>query len=134
MKCSTECVVVILLFFIFIFYATYGGVQYVPYESAKSLSIYPYENFVDFPDIIRNASENNEVSVSQSTIGVRNVFQTDGLTAGIYGVDNSIDSVSKLEGSHECIGNSFGYSNSKGGLCLTDDVRNQLTSRGGNFQ
>ena len=131
MNCSIECFMVVLLFLIFISYATYGGVQYVPYEPANSF--YRYENFVDFPDRLTNAAENQEVSVGQSTMGVRNVFQN-GLSAGVYGNDHSIDVVSKLQGSHDCIGNSFGYTNSKGGLCFTEEVSKQLTSRGGNFQ
>ena len=135
MKISFEAGLVILLFFVVIFYANFGGSSYVPYVENNMFSkMYPYEGFTDFPSKVSNAADVNGVEngVQDTTKGSRGIFEGNGLQAGIYGDFTPIDEVSKLKGSPECVGNSMGYSNSLGGLCFTEDLKKKLTSRGGN--
>ena len=135
MKVSFEAGLVILLFFVVILYANFGGSSYVPYVENNMFSkMYPYEGFTDFPSKVSNAANVNGVehAVQEATKGARAIFEGNGLQAGIYGDFTPIDEVSKLKGSPECVGNSMGYSNSLGGLCFTEDLKKKLTSRGGN--
>jgi len=135
MKLSFESGLVILLFFVVIFYANFGGSSYVPYAENNLFSkMYPYEGFTDFPSKVNNAANANGIEhvVQEATKGARAIFEGSGLQAGIYGDFTPIDEVSKLKGSPECVGNSMGYSNSLGGLCFTEDLKRKMTSRGGN--
>lgn len=135
MKISFEGGLVILLFVVVIFYANFGGSTYVPYTKNTLFSkMYPYEGFEDFPGRVRGAANvsGKENGIETATKGVRNVFEGKGLQGGIYGDFRSIDEVSKLKGSAECVGKSMGYSNSLGGLCIGDDLKKKMTTRGGN--
>lgn len=135
MKISFEGGLVILLFIVVILYANFGGSSYIPYTKDSLFShMYPYEGFTDFPSAVKDAANTNglESSIQDATKGTRNIFESSGLQAGIYGDYSPIDEVSKLKGSPDCVGNSMGYSNSLGGLCFTEDLKKKLTSRGGN--
>jgi len=129
--------VVLFLFFCVIFMSSYAGIKYSPYKKETLFSReYPYEAFGNqFPEVSHNAaSVENEESVETDTKGVLGIFEADGLKASALNTtDQSIDMVSKLKGSPECVGSSMGYSNSKGGLCWTPELKNQFSSRGGNL-
>ena len=135
MKITFEGGLVILLFVVVIFYANFGGSSYSPYVKNDLFSkMYPYEAFTDYPLRVNNAANvgGDEKNVEASTKGVRNIFEDSHLQGGIYGDFKVIDEVSQLKGSHECVGKSMGYSNSKGGLCFTEELKKKMTSRGGN--
>ena len=55
-----------------------------------------------------------------------------GLEPSVYGTDKPIDRFSGTPGSVSCDKISSGLSNSKGGLCLTDEQTKLLRTRGGN--
>jgi hypothetical protein len=114
--------------------SSYAGMKYTPYQKESLFSReYPYEAFSN--QILNSAaSVENEESVETDTKGVLGIFEADGLKASAISTGNqSIDAVSKLKGSPECVGSSMGYSNSKGGLCWTPELKNQFLSRGGNL-
>lgn len=143
MKLSKVCklpvafYVVLFLFICVIFMSSYAGIKYSPYKKESLFSReYPYEGFSNhFPEVSHNAaSVETEESVETDTKGVLGIFEADGLKASAVSTGNqSIDMVSKLKGSPECVGSSMGYSNSKGGLCWTPELMSQFSSRGGNL-
>jgi len=114
--------------------SSYAGLKYTPYNKQSHFSReYPYEAFNN-QFLSSAASVEKEESVETDTKGVLGIFEADGLKASaVSTTDQSIDMVSKLKGSPECVGSSMGYSNSKGGLCWTAELKNQFLSRGGNL-
>jgi hypothetical protein len=84
-----------------------------------SLNPYPYEGF---------QSELQE-NKNSSTVGGLGTFEAEGLKAAPLDVPSIHDPVSKLKGSPEC---KSIYTNSSGGLCLTDEVKRAFDTRGGN--
>jgi hypothetical protein len=133
-KLPIEYYIVIFLFVVVIFMSVYGNVSsYLGHNEAKSLSMYPYENFESgFSQSAHGAAnvDGKEASILEETKGVLGVFEADGLKASPIDSPPFFDPISKLKGSPECTGTSGGYSNSLGGLCLTEDVRKVLSKRG----
>jgi len=122
-KLPMEYYVVIFLLVVVIFMSMYcNNISYTPYVMMNtSLNPYPYEGF---------QSEVQEKKDS-TTAGSLGTFEAEGLKAAPLDVPSIHDPVSKLKGSHECVGSSV-YTNSSGGLCLTDDVKRAFDTRGGN--
>tara|TARA_B100000123_G_C25688980_1_gene409898 strand:- start:130 stop:435 length:306 start_codon:yes stop_codon:yes gene_type:complete len=56
----------------------------------------------------------------------------EGLKPSLYSEEKEIDSFSKTKGSIACIGDSSGLHNSLGALCLSEQQKNLLSTRGGN--
>jgi len=121
-KLPIEYYVVIALIFIVIFMSIYTAKSYQPYEINSSLNPYPYEGFQN-----EQVYDSNTMNVN----GGLGTFETEVLKASPIDVPSIHDPVSKLQGKHECVGQSI-YTNSSGGLCLTDDVRRAFETRGGN--
>jgi hypothetical protein len=127
--------VVIFLFIVVILMSIYGnGADYAPFHISTSLSPYPYEGFKsEFPQKVHNAasSSGQEAPVLQGNKGVLGIFEAEGLKAAPVEAPSLHDPISKLKGSTECVGQSP-YSNSLGGLCITEDAKQAFGSRGGN--
>lgn len=130
-----EYYVVIFLFVVVILMSIYGNdADYNAFESPSSLNLYKYEGFKsDLPSKVHAAANvsGQENPALQGTKGVLGIFEADGLKASPIDAPALYDPMSKMQGSAECVGTST-YSNSLGGLCLTDDVKKALCSRGGN--
>lgn len=120
-KLPIEYYVVIALILIVIFMSIYSAKSYQPYEIETSLNPYPYEGFQNEQD----------TSNTTSVKGGLGTFEAEALQASPIDVPSIHDPVSKLQGKQECTGKSV-YSNSSGGLCLTDEVRRAFDTRGGN--
>lgn len=135
-KLPMEYYFVFFLFLIVIGMSIYGnGAGYHAFGEARSLSMYNYENFETNVSQHAHSAANvsgQEGPALQSTKGVLGMFEVEGLKAAPVDAPSLVDPVSRLKGSPECVGQSNGYSNSMGGLCLTDDVRQQFMTRGGN--
>lgn len=56
----------------------------------------------------------------------------EGLKPSLYSKEKEIDSFSKTKGSITCIGDSSGLHNSLGALCLSEQQKSLLSTRGGN--
>ena len=137
LKLPIEYYVVFILFIIVIGMSIYGnGVGYIAFAPrSKNLTPSAYENFQNQFQLPVHGAANvskTEVSVLQDTKVPLGVFEAQGLKAAPLDAPPLVDPVSKLRGSPECVGNSSGYSNSLGGLCLSDEVKKQFASRGGN--
>lgn len=134
MKMPVEYYLVIFLFLVVIFMSTSTAGEPLPFHFDTSLTPYSYEGFrSDFPEKVHAAANVNgqESSAVLGNKGVLGIFEAEGLKAAPVEAPGLYDPVSKLSGAPECVGQSV-YSNSKGGLCLTDDIRNAFNSRGGN--
>jgi hypothetical protein len=123
-KLPIEYYVVIVLLFIVISMSIYSAKSYQPYEINTSLNGYPYEGF-------QNEQEYNSNSNTMNVKGGLGTFEAEAIKASPIDAPSIHDPVSKLQGKHECVGQSI-YTNSSGGLCLTDDVRRAFETRGGN--
>jgi hypothetical protein len=132
-----EYYVVIFLFVVVILMSVYGnGADYAPFRINTSLSPYQYEGFKsEFPQKVHNASSvsGQEVPVLQGNKGVLGIFEAEGLKAAPVDSPSLHDPISKLKGSTDCVGQSP-YSNSLGGLCITEEAKKTFCSRGGNHQ
>ena len=63
----------------------------------------------------------------------KNVFGFNGLYCDPLAADAKIDIIGNTKANKECVNNSLGLSKSTGGLCLSEDQVNLLTTRGGNM-
>jgi len=137
LKLPIEYYAVFFLFIVVIGMSIYkNGLGYRAFCSPNSsLNMYSYENFENaFSEPTHSAASVNgtQGSVLQDTNGVLGVFEADGLKASPINALPLSDPVSMLKGSPSCVGTSNGYSNSMGGLCLSEDVKTQFQTRGGN--
>jgi len=128
----------------------------VGYSSAKTLHEYPYEGF----ESVQNAFEKrySEALTTQKTAeymtpaspvpgpvplagaekkeGFEPMVQPlkvagfSGLQSGAYGSEQAIGFMYNNEGSTTC--KSYGYTNSKGNICMSESDIKLLTTRGGN--
>lgn len=133
---APEFIVVFVLFILVIFFATCDSCH-----SVKSYNHYPnesmFEGFSELPGVISNpeyvpASVGQPPSVESSAEGPLSVFGFKGIYAAPYGKDAPIDPLFNQKGDNKCVGQSSGYSDSKGGLCLSNDVKKLFMTRGGN--
>jgi hypothetical protein len=105
-------------------------------------NIYPYEGFHQRLIPLNYTSVNDPsnafddttsiFSIQSKMLDCKKVSGFDGM--GVFCTpttpENKIDIYSQAEGKLDC--KSYGYSNSKGGLCMDKIMINQLQSRGGN--
>ena len=125
--------IIIGLFLIVLLMSNYAG-SYVPYTKMNLFSKeYPYEGFIsDYPENIHEANLLQEPEVKKDTNGVLGFFNKLQGSPISNGSDVSIDVLSTLPASSECVGISSGYSKSLGGICLDESTKTLLTTRGMN--
>lgn len=115
---DVEFYVVIFLFLVVIFISVFGNTARVsPYQINSSLSPYPYEAF--------QAEDEDEEEDKHKKEGMQGMVGSNLNAAPFY------DPISKLEGKTSCVGNSP-YSNSLGGLCISNEAKNAIVTRGNN--
>jgi hypothetical protein len=149
MKTGLVSIIGLLLVLFLVMMLTRSGV--VGYSSSKTLTAYPYEGF----ESVQNAFEKRysealtpaspvpgPVPVAGaekkdgSTEGFEPMVQPlkvagfSGLQSGAFGDEKAIGFMYNNEGSTTC--KSYGYTNSKGNICMSDSDIKLLTTRGGN--
>ena len=126
--------VILGLFIIVLFMSNYAGSSYVPYRKMNIFSNeYPYEGFItDYPENIHEALPMNQPEVKSDTNGVLGFFNNLQGAPIPNGSEASIDVLSTLPASPDCVGSSAGYSKSLGGVCLDESTKQLLTTRGFN--
>ena len=98
---------------------------------------YPYEGFANL-EYLNNDPKTSDLMVNkhllenQNAADCKKVRGFDGLFCKPYVADNTIDKFSAVQGDPKCFGQSSGLSNSKGSLCLGDNLTRMLQTRGGN--
>jgi hypothetical protein len=124
----------IVLLFVVVLLMSAGKQGFQPYEKSNMWSSFRREGFQSgFPLHAHSAASvsGSEKPALESSKGVLGVFEEDGLKASSLEVKPINDPMSKLRGGQDCVGKS-NYSNSLGGLCITDNIKDQLVTRGGN--
>lgn len=143
MKTGIVSILGLLLVLFLVMMLARNGV--VGYSSTKTLAEYPYEGF----ESVQNAFEKryseamtaNPASpvpgpVPEKKEGFEPMVQAlkvagfSGLQSGAYGDEKAIGFMYNNEGSTTC--KSYGYTNSKGNICLSESDIKLLTTRGGN--
>lgn len=119
-----------ILVLVIIMFTTCSCVSFMPYdEKTVFLKQYQYEGLTNAtPPSVEKSAKNNEDKR-------QHVVKKEGFEGSSYNQEIPIDKFDpygKTKGSTECIGNSSSLSNSKGGLCLSDEQIYLLKSRGGN--
>jgi hypothetical protein len=76
---------------------------------------------------------NKQYLMNQPNAECKKVFGFDGLYCTPENSGNKLDKIGSSQGSAKCVGKSSGLSNSLGGLCLDDNQKKLLSTRGGNM-
>ena len=98
----------------------------VGYSSVKTLNEYPYEGFEQMQEKFEQRQEAFEPMDSP----VIKVSGFKGVQSGAYGDEKIIGFMYNNEANTSC--KPFGYTNSKGNICLSPEDIKLLTTRGGN--
>jgi len=98
---------------------------------------YPYEGFHTL-EYLNNNQKVSDLTVNNNLINNANASDCkkirgfNGLFCKPYVADSKIDIFSDVKGDPSCFGQSSGLSNSKGSLCLGNELTQMLQTRGGN--
>jgi len=141
MKYNTSIMIAVIVFFVIIFTTTCGCTRFVPYNSAGAFTKeFPYEGFAnvhsptEYSTATTNATTDTYKSflINPDTDSCKKIYGFDGLYCKPYDADKKLDPFSDTKGSASCVGSSSGLTNSMGGLCLSDEQKRLLVTRGGN--
>jgi hypothetical protein len=141
MKISTSLILIFVATVIVILSLTCSCMKYVPYsEDTIFAKQFPYEGFTSNHPPLEYTTTPGQTSIDSyqsfsidpTVSDCKRVYGFDGLYCKPYVADNIINPFAETKGSAQCTGKSSGLSNSQGGLCLTDNQKNLLATRGGN--
>uniref|UniRef100_A0A6C0JJP5 Uncharacterized protein n=1 Tax=viral metagenome TaxID=1070528 RepID=A0A6C0JJP5_9ZZZZ len=93
---------------------------------------FPYEGFSNIESSNSDPYINDLMIKNANANDCKKVHGIDGLFCKPFVADSRIDRFSEAKGSASCFGKSSGLSNSKGSLCLGNDLTTLLRTRGGN--
>jgi hypothetical protein len=122
-----------------------GTVNVQPYSfSSSTLPQYPYkENFDNYDQLTYSTKDTNKSiddiylmntePAKPTSCGLvsKRINGINGLFCSMNNENSDIDTYSDAKGSLSCDG--YGYSNSKGGLCMDNKQKELLMTRGGNM-
>ena len=121
--------------------AILSGVPSTKYNMPLYAKSFPYEGF-NQRDPLGYTPVNNPTDAFDDTLSVRQIqpkmldckkvsgFDGMGVFCTPTTPESKVDIYSDAKGNADCVG--YGYSNSKGGLCMDDAMMSQLKTRGGN--
>lgn len=137
---SPEFIFVVVVFLLILFVSNYGSTKVVSYSAvSKKLPMFPYqEGATNMED-----EDNKKKQKKTEDVDAVSKFFTEkpdetpsssseGFQGSPYGQEKALDPIGSLSSSSECVGRSFGLTNTTGGICLTPDVKQLLQSRGNN--
>ena len=105
----------------------------VGYSSVKSLNEYPYEGFAQIQEEFEARDENEKKyaeALSPMDSPAIKVDGFKGIQSGAYGNEKIIGFMYNNDANPSC--KPYGYTNSKGNICLSPEDIKMLTTRGGN--
>ena len=110
----------------------------VGYSSAKTLNEYPYEGFAQMQEKFNAREKENNYAEALSPMEAFEAMDSPaikvdgfkGIQSGAYGDEKIIGFMYNNEANTSC--KPFGYTNSKGNICMSPEDIKMLTSRGGN--
>ena len=100
----------------------------VGYSSVKSLNEYPYEGFGQMQEKF-DARDEKEAFEPMDSPAIK-VSGFKGVQSGAYGDEKIIGFMYNNDANPSC--KPYGYTNSKGNICMSPEDIKMLTSRGGN--
>ena len=100
----------------------------VGYSSVKSLNEYPYEGFAQMQEKF-DARDEKEAFEPMDSPAIK-VSGFKGVQSGAYGDEKIIGFMYNNDANPSC--KPYGYTNSKGNICLSPEDIKMLTTRGGN--
>jgi len=154
---DTRLLSIIGLLLVIFIAAMLANSSVVGYSSAKSLTEYPYEGFAQIQEKFKARDETTQYSPAEAfgpmdeyekkkyaeAFGSMNSASTltsetpalkvagfNGLQSGAYGDEKIIGFMYNNDANTTC--KPFGYTNSKGNICLSEGDIKMLTTRGGN--
>ena len=154
---DTRLLSIIGLLLVIFIAAMLANSSVVGYSSAKSLTEYPYEGFAEIQEKFKARDETTQHSPAEAfgpmdeyekkkyaeAFGSMNSASTltsetpalkvagfNGLQSGAYGDEKIIGFMYNNDANTTC--KPFGYTNSKGNICLSEGDIKMLTTRGGN--
>ncbi len=111
-----------------------GNSGIVGYSSNKTLIEYPYEGFSEIKEKFEARDENEKKNFAEAFSPMESspikVSGFSGLQSGAYGDEKAIGFMYNNDSGSAC--KSYGYTNSKGNICLSESDVKLLTTRGGN--
>ena len=102
----------------------------VGYSSVKTLNEYPYEGFAQMQEKFNARDEKETEAFEPMDSPAIKVAGFNGIQSGAYGDEKIIGFMYNNESNTSC--KPFGYTNSKGNICMSPEDIKMLTSRGGN--
>ncbi len=133
---DTRLLSIIGLLLVIFIGAMLGNSGVVGYSSAKTLKEYPYEGFAQIKEKFeaRDQYEKKQYAKAEAFEPMDSpaikVAGFNGLQSGAYGDEKIIGFMYNNDSNTTC--KPFGYTNSKGNICLSDGDIKLLTTRGGN--
>jgi hypothetical protein len=142
MKLNFFNILVIVLFVLIITFTTVASCSnYKPYRADTIFEKHgKFEGFANNDQMLHYSdTKTNAVADTNTQFAIdgqgecKKIFGFDGLFCGPKEGPHSVDTIGSAKGSLECVGKSSGLSNSMGGLCLDENQKNLLATRGGNM-
>lgn len=113
-------------------YIPYTPVQYHPFEGFSNYSSGTNINYSNVNNNLNTDDGIEKYTTEQKQLDCDSYYGFNGLFCKPGVADTSIDIFSKASSDPSCLGNSSGLSNSKGSLCLDNNMVTMLKTRGGN--
>jgi hypothetical protein len=158
MKFRPLYIAIIAILFVIVVMASSAGATFVPYSKDTLFSReYPYEGMVSGPAPVMQGNANAAPAVPEKeTESAKPVSMSDSISAWFGGntckskkgdcrkvegfalqpapfaESPTIDRYGKTPSGPECIGQGSGYSKSLGPLCMSEEDKRMLSTRGGN--
>ncbi len=138
---DTRMISIIGLLLVIIIGVMLGNSGIVGYSSNKTLIEYPYEGFSEIKEKFEARDENEKKNFAEAFSSAKEAFSPmesspikvsgfSGLQSGAYGDEKAIGFMYNNDSGSAC--KSYGYTNSKGNICLSESDVKLLTTRGGN--
>ena len=137
MKKGFSNIIIVVVIFSVIAYTILVSTTIVqPYsEDTIFARQFPYEGFSNYGNVDDSPNTDggvNDLLLQKSGAECTKVYGFNGLFCKPFVADSTIDKFSEVKGDPSCYGKSSGLSNSKGSLCLDQNLQNMLRTRGGN--
>jgi Tfp pilus assembly protein PilV len=134
--------IIVLIVLVMLSAITVSCANYQPYNANEAFaSNSKFEGFknnsnmLDYSDKDKNKAldSNKQYLIDGHGASCKTIFGFNGLFCAPADVESSVDKIGSAKGSAQCLGQSSGLTNSKGGLCLDSEQKKLLSTRGGNM-
>jgi hypothetical protein len=131
---DTRMISIIGLLLVILIGVMLGNSDIVGYSSNATLIEYPYEGFSEIKEKFEARDQNEKKNFAEAFSPMEStpikVSGFSGLQSGAYGDEKAIGFMYNNDSGSSC--KPYGYTNSKGNICLSESDIKLLTTRGGN--